>query len=461
MGRSRNVLQDLIKPFALEAAKQEANRFPATELVQLLMEIEPEKRAVAFRLLEKNKAIAVFEYLRPEDQAALVQAMDSPQVMELLGSLAEDDRVRLLDELPAKVAKRLVANLDPQQRQGVDLLLGYPDGSAGRIMTVRYLAVRETATVAAVLGTVRESQLEAENLTLIFVIDSQRYYRGFVRAVQLIQANPDQIITELMAGEAVAARARDRDLQAARLLKDYDLPALPVVDDEGRLLGDITFDDVIDLIESEATAAALSQAGVGNILSRDQAWSDRLVRGPIRYAIQLRIACLIITLIGGFVVGGVIQGFEEVLESLVFVAIFIPVVMDMGGNVGTQSTTVFARGLAWQQIDVQRYWGYLFRELRIGVIMGVILGTTAGVVAYVWQGVPNGYPQLGLAVGLSLFAVVTLAAVLGAFLPWLLLRFGFDHGPAADPFITTIKDFTGLLLYFYLVQLLMGGGIGA
>ncbi|HIK24516.1 MAG TPA: magnesium transporter, partial [Thermosynechococcus sp. M46_R2017_013] len=252
---------------------------------------------------------------------------------------------------------------------------------------------------------------------------------------------------DLVQGQKLAIAVTAPELAAAKLLKEYNvpaIPAIPLVDQEGRLVGDITFDDVIDL------------AGVGNLLNRDQVWSERLVRGPIRYAVQLRIICLIITLIGGMIVGGVIQYFEEVLEAVVAVAIFIPVVMGMGGNVGTQSTTVFARGLAWQHIDIRHYGGYLFREFRIGAIMGLILGTAGGLIALVWQGLPNGIPQLGLAVGLSLFVVITFAAVLGALLPWILLKLGFDHGPAAAPFITTIKDFTGLLLYFYLVSAFLG-----
>ncbi|MEN9276479.1 MAG: magnesium transporter, partial [Gloeomargarita sp. GMQP_bins_5] len=260
----------------------------------------------------------------------------------------------------------------------------------------------------------------------------------------------------LARGQDTAVTVTTPALQAAKRLKELDLPAIPVVDSEGRLVGDLAFDDVLDLIEAEATGAMLAKAGVGKLLERDQGWSERLVRGPIRYAIQLRIVCLIITLIGGMLVGAVIQNFEEILEAVVAVAIFIPVVMDMGGNVGTQSTTIFARGLAWGHIDIHQYMGYLLRELRIGALMGLILGTAGGLIAWLWQGIPNGVPQLGLAVGLALFTVITLAAVLGALLPWLLLKLGFDHGPAADPFITTIKDFTGLLLYFLLVSWLLG-----
>ncbi|NMF81976.1 magnesium transporter [Nodosilinea sp. P-1105] len=452
----QNVLNDLLQPFALEAAKEEANRIPSAELVQLLMDIEPSKRVLAFRLLDKDKALRVFEYLRPDDQAELISSMESPDVTGLLEGLDVDDRVRLFEELPAKVAKRLMANLSPEARNAANVLMNYPEGSAGRLMNLRLLAVRSTATVGATLATIRESSLEAEDLVLVFVIDEKRYYKGFVRPVWLIKADPNQLISDVLDGETIAVRAVDDELKAAHLLKTYDLPAIAVVDSEGRLIGDITFDDVIDLVEEEATETILEQAGVGGLLTRDQGWSEKLVRGPSLYAIRLRIIFLIVTLIGGFLVGGVIERFEETLEAVVAAAVFIPLVMDMGGNVGTQSSTIFARGLAWNQISPPQFMAYLLREIRIGLVMGVVLGVIAGVVAYLWQGAPNGIPQLGLAVGLALALVMTLGATLGALLPMIMLKAGFDHGPGADPFITTIKDFVGLWIYFALVGWLVG-----
>ena len=362
----------------------------------------------------------------------------------------------LFEELPAKITKRLIANLSPEARDGVNLLLGYPENSAGRLMSLRYLAVRNHITAGAALASVRESNLKDDELDIVFLIDSQRFYRGFVRTVRLIKANPDTPIEMLLDGDNVAVCASSPEMQAAKMLKDYDLPALPVVDSEGRLLGDITFDDAIDLIQEEAAAAALSQGGVTNLLTRDKVWSDRLIKGNAWYAIRLRILCLIITLIGGMLVGGLIEQFEEVLGAVVASAVFIPLVMDMGGNVGTQSTTIFARGLAWEHINIKNYLPYLLRELRIGAMMGVILGTTSGVISYFWQGLPNGVPLLGLAVGLALFCVVILGAMLGSILPWVMLKLGFDHATGADPFVTTIKDFTGLWIYFSLVGFLLG-----
>ena len=453
----QNAFNDLsLQPRALEVAKETANQLKFIDLVRSLSQLEPKKRVLAFRLLDKSRAIAVFEYLTPEKQAELIREMENPEVMNILEALDPDDRVKLFEELPAKITNRLIANLSPEARASVNLLLGYPENSAGRLMNLRYLAVHNHITAGEALAAVRESHLNDDELEVVFIIDAQRFYRGFVRTVRLIKANPTTPMELLLDGANVAVRATDSQMQAAQMLKNYDLPALPVVDSEGRLLGDITFDDVIDVIQEEATAAALSQAGVGNLLSRDKVWSDRLIRGNAWYAIRLRILCLIITLIGGMLVGGLIEQFEDVLETVVAAAIFIPLVMDMGGNVGTQSTTIFARGLAWNHINVNDFIPYLLREMRIGAMIGVILGTIAGIISYVWQGLPNGIPLLGLAVGMSLFCVVMLGAVLGAILPWVMLKLGFDHATGADPFITTVKDFTGLWIYFTLVGLFLG-----
>jgi magnesium transporter len=201
---------------------------------------------------------------------------------------------------------------------------------------------------------------------------------------------------------------------------------------------------------------AVDSSNLTQLLQRDNRWSARLTQGSVGYALKVRIAFLLVTLMGGMAVGGVIEAYEGTLEAVVAAAIFIPVVMDMGGNVGTQSTTIFARGIAWQHISLPDFIHYVWREVKIALLMGIILGLLGGIIAYYWQGLPNDTPGIGLAVGLSLLIVITVASILGTVLPWIMLKLGFDHGPGADPFITTIKDFTGLIIYFALVNLFVG-----
>lgn len=451
-----NVLEKALQQPSMEAAKEKVNQLNTFELARSLTRLDYQNQAIAFRLLDKNKAIEVFEFLTHDQRADLIEAMEDPSVAELVEKLDPDDRVQLLEELPAKITKSLIADISPEARASVNTLLGYPEKSVGRIMSPRYLAVRNYTRVSEVLEAIRSSKLRSNELEIVFVIDSERFYQGYIWLATLVRSNPERPVEELLGNNGVAVGTHDNEMQAVDILKGYDLPAIPVVDREGRLVGAVTFDDVIDLMEEEATDAALAQAGVRDLRGQDKLRSHKVVKGSIGYAVQLRLLFLAITLIGGLIVGGVIDYFEETLEAVVAAAIFIPLVMDMGGNVGTQSSTIFARGLAWQQIDANKFLPYLLREITVGAIMGAVLGTAAGAIAYFWQGQPQGVPQLGLAVGLALFGAVLLGAILGSILPWLLLKLNVDQATAADPFITTIKDFLALLLYFLLVDWFIG-----
>ncbi|WP_298983861.1 magnesium transporter [Caldilinea sp.] len=449
-------LQKLLNNGELNTIKEQQASWSVYEVIKLMQELPSAQRILLFRLLDKDRAIDVFERLDTTQQTDLVQAMADPEAVQLFEKLDPDLRVHLFDELPAKVTKRLLAALSPEARESVNVLLNYPPESVGRIMNPRYLAVRSHNTVREALAVLRSSNLEDDELRVIFVIDEKRYYKGVVSLTRLVRAEPDAKIETLLEGSDVFVRASEKRTVAARLLKQYDLVALPVVDGEGRLVGAVSFDDVIDVLEEEASETMYQMAGIVDVRrQRDIIHSEKLTRGPILYAVSVRIVFLLVTVAGGLVTGGLIDQFEEVLAKILAAAVFIPLVMDMGGNVGTQSTTIFARGLALGHIDLAKFWWHVRREVGIGLVMGLLLGVVTGVIAWQWQGIPNGFPQIGIAVGVSICAVVTLATFLGFLLPYTLTKLGFDHAPGADPFITTIKDFTGLALYFSLVNFLL------
>ncbi len=425
-------------------------------IIGVMQQLPKAQRVILFRLLDKNRAIEVFERLDGADQSELVQAMTAPDAVQLLEELHPDQRAAIFDELPAKVTKRLLLALSPEARAAVNVLLGYPEESAGRIMNPRYLAVRATDTVAEALAAVRASELDRDELRTLFVIDEGRVYQGLVSLAALVKAAPQTLVGDLIEDADIYVGATEKRLVAARLLKQHDLVALPVVDKEKRMVGVVAFDDVIDVLEEEASELFYQKAGIVDVRrERDVIHSQKLTQGPIWYAVGLRIVFLLVTVVGGLAVGSLIETFEDTLAAILTAAIFIPIVMDMGGNVGTQSTTTFARGVALGHIKLERFWRHIGREVLVGLVMGVILGVVTGVIAWQWQGIPNGIPQIGIALGVAIFTVVTLATFLGFFLPWLLMKLGFDHAPGADPFITTIKDFTGLALYFTLVSVLI------
>lgn len=326
------------------------------------------------------------------------------------------------------------------------------------VMSSNYISIEQHESVDSALATIRLSPLENKHVSLILVIDNYGRYQGLVRLSRLLRSEATVKVSQLMTGEEDFARYDASSLEGAKLLQRKDLPLLPIIDEQKKLLGVLTFDDAMDVLEQASSDDMYWKAGVGDVTHHNDAVrSEKLTQGAIGYTLKVRLAFLTVTLIGGLLVGGLIDHFEEVLGAILALAIFIPLVMDMGGNVGTQSSTIFARGLALGHIKMDQFFkNHMLRELKVGLAMGLLLSTMAGLIAYYWQGVPNDIPMLGVVVGVALMFSVTTGSLLGFLLPWLMLKIGVDHAPGADPFITTIKDFSGLAVYFLMAAWLLG-----
>ncbi len=321
-----------------------------------------------------------------------------------------------------------------------------------------FVYVTEGAKVAEAIDAVRRSRVPAGQAACVFVIDAQGHYKGFARLSVLLRADAESTVNAYIDGADLAAPHDMEQEAAARRLQLKDVPLLAVVNARSVMIGVLTFDDAMDILEQETTDDIMFKAGVGDVFNTDDhIRSERLTQGPIWYTVRVRILFLMVTLAGGLIVGGLIDSFEDVLGAVIALAIFIPLVMDMGGNVGTQSSTIFARGFALGHVTMQDFWRKSFaREAAVGLVMAVGIALVAGTVAYFWQGLPNDIPQLGVVVGVALFTSVFTAACLGFLMPYVMVKMGIDHAPGADPFITTIKDFTGLLVYFLMASWLIG-----
>ncbi len=303
-----------------------------------------------------------------------------------------------------------------------------------------------------VLDDIRYSEIGAERagkrtIQPVFQCMSQDYLNmpDSTAAAQAVERVRDSQLPNGAAGSIFVHGGNGRHIGFVRLSA-----LLPILDAHARLAGVLQFDTAMDILEEEASEDVYKKAGIGDLIHQQElVRSETLTSGGIGYPVKVGLTFLMVTLAGGLTVGGLIDFFEGALEALVALAIFIPMVMDMGGNVGTQSTTIFARGLALGHIDLGQFFcKHVGRELLVGSTMGVVLATPGGLIAYFWQGTPNDMPLLGVVVGVALMFSVTTACLLGFLLPWLLLKLGVDHAPGADPFITTIKDFTGLGVYF-------------
>ncbi len=436
----------------VQSLKEVVNEANNLDIIQLIDDIPPEQWIVLFRLLNKEKALEVFEILDTNLQQKLISMFREERAVEIFSQMEPDDRARLLDELPARVAKKLLSSLSKEDRYKTSILMGYSPETAGRIMTPEYVRLRRDQTAQEALENIRRQGKDKEMVYTLYVTDATRKLEGVVSLRELIIASPEQKVEEIMTEKVMSVTTETDQEEVARLLQDLDLLAVPVVDREDRLVGIITIDDAVDVLEQETTEDIFDKVGLTSFASQESGRSQRLVSGSIFEVWKIRIPFLIITLIGGLLAGAVIDAYEETLEAIAAVAIFIPVIMDMGGNIGTQSSTIFTRAFVLGHINVKKFASHWLREVAIGLSIGALMGVAAGIIASLWQQEPN----FGYAVGISLTLTITLATALGYLVPFILVRMGFDQAAGSDPFITTIKDISGLFIYFFFVSVFLG-----
>ena len=403
-------------------------------------------QALAFRLLNKNEAIEVYEYLDPSVQQNLLDRLRSNEVLELVEEMSPDDRVRLFDELPAKVVRRLLAELSPEERRVTAQLLGYASETAGRLMTTEFIDLKEFLSVSQALKLVRQRATFSETIYSLYVTDKERHLTGILSLRDLVVADPESLIGEVMTREVVNVRTDTDQEEVARAIQRYDFLALPVVDLEKRLVGIVTVDDVIDVIEQEATrdiyAAGAVQAG-------DE---DDYFQSNLFVVARRRIVWLAVLVLANGLTTQVIARNDEVLKQVVLLAAFIPLLIGAGGNVGAQSSTVVIRGLSTQRIQRLGLLKAIAREALAGALLGILMAIFVVPFAW-WQG--EG-PLVATAVGISLMAITTLAATAGAALPLLFDRMGLDPALMSAPFITTATDVAGVLIYLKTASWLVG-----
>ncbi|HVL80960.1 MAG TPA: magnesium transporter [Actinomycetota bacterium] len=429
----------------IEQTQRHLGEMSPHEIADELERLDREERALAFRLLPRDRALEVFEDLDAPLQQELLEALRDESVRRLFEEMDPDDRARLLDELPAKVAKRLVAGLSPHERALTSVLLGYPEESAGRIMSPEYVNLRASMTVEEALAKVRRAGQEAETVYALPVTDDQRRLVGVVGLRALVLASPQMHVSALMTPkeEVVFGRVTDDQEDAARLVGDASLIALPVVDSEDRLVGIITFDDAMAVLERESTED-VARAGASQPLDRPYLASSlfQVARSRAMWLLLLGVAATLTV--------NVLQYFEDTLDEVVTLALFIPLLMGTGGNTGAQSVTTIVRAMALGEVRFGDVLRVIWREARVGILLGAILGVLAFLpVSIFFDG------DLALVISLTLISVCTLAATAGSLLPMLAKRVGVDPAVVSAPLITTFVDATGLVIYFLIAKAIL------
>jgi magnesium transporter len=437
----RSQLEILLEQENLPGAKSLLVPVQPVDIAEAIEGLPESMQLIAFRLLSKTEAIEVYEHLDSTVQQALIEEFKRQEVIDIVDKMSPDDRVRLFDELPAKVVSRLLAELSPEERTKTNLLLGYEEDTAGRIMTPEYIALKETLTVTETLEKIRNLARVSEIIYYLYVTDASRCLRGIVSLRDLVISSPQKTLGEIMAKEVVSVHTDTDQEKVARMIQRYDLLALPVVDREERLVGVVTVDDVIDILEQEATEDIYALGGVQSV-------GDNYFQTNLFTVARRRVIWLFVLLITNTMTAKIIDSQHEILEKVVVLAAFIPMLTGTGGNVGAQSSTVVIRGLNTDEMRDLGPGQVVFREALAGLLLGAILGTVATIWAFWLQG--NFW--VALSVGFSLVAIALLASVAGSGLPFMFKSLGLDPALMSAPFITTAVDVLGVLIYFYIAR---------
>lgn len=415
---------------------------PDAELVSVFERLTLRQRAVIFRLLPKETAVAVFDALDPALQGDLLEGLHDTEVARLFAELDPDDRAWLLEEVPAVLATRLLRDLPGSERTLTAALLGYPQGSVGRRMTPEYVSVRERATVAIALDRVRDRLADAETVYTIPVLDNARRIVGIVSLRELLAADPNAEISTLMQ-EAHTAKAADSAEEAARRCTDLLLLALPIVDSEQRLVGMLTIDDAVRILEFEESEDSARQGGTEPL-------RRPYLSTPVRTLVRSRVVWLLVLAVGATLTVQVLEVFEATLEQVTVLALFVPLLIGTGGNTGNQAATTVTRALALGDVRPRDILRVLSRELRTGAMLGLLLGTLGFAIASLIYSI-----EIGLVIGLTLLAVCTVAAAVGGSMPLLARAVKVDPAVFSNPFISTFVDATGLIVYFVIARTIL------
>jgi magnesium transporter len=440
-------LRPLIEQRNLEGAKGLLVPVRAIDIAEAIEGLPQTMQLVAFRLLPRGKAVEVYEYCSTDVQEALIQEFQDQEILDIVDSMAPDDRASLFDELPPQVVRRILAQLTPEERAATSQLLGYRPETAGRLMTPEYISLGEELTVAEAGEQVRSLARDREVSYYIYVTDASQTLTGVISLRDLLLAEPTQALREVMNREVIYAQTDTDQEEAAQLIQRYDLAALPIVDRERILVGVMTVDDAMDVLQIEATEDIYT---MGAVRSEGKSYFQSNLLSVTRK----RIPWLSVLLLTNVLTIFVMSNFEEILDEVVALAFFTPLLIDTGGNVGAQSSTVVIRALSTDELKHRKTVWVILRETLAGGMLGILLGVAVIVLAYVLMG----EAQVGLAVGISLFCIAMIAATTGAGLPFLFHAMGFDPALMSAPFITTVVDILGIFIYLSIATVLLGIG---
>ncbi len=427
-------LEALIEARDFASLREETRNWPAGDLADLMEPLPAEKEAVVFRLLPREQAAQVFSNLPIEHQQDLLKAMAHEEVVHILNDMSDDDRTELLEELPAQVTQKLLNSLSPEERRRASQLLGYAENSVGRLMTPHFVRVRPHWTVAQALDHIRRYGTDSETMSLIYVIDENGRLIDDLRIRQILLAAPETLISDLMDKRFVALKATDDQEVAVEAFREADLNALPVTDSQGVLIGIVTVDDIFDVAEEEATEDIQKMGG-------SEALDEPYMEIAIPSMVRKRATWLIVLFLSEMLTATAMSRFETEIARAVVLSIFVPLVISSGGNSGSQASTLIIRAMALGEVTLKDWWRVMRREILSGLSLGTILGIIGFIRISTW----------------ALLFHLLWGTLSGSMLPFLLRRIGLDPATSSAPFVATLVDVSGLVIYFTVAAIILRG----
>ena len=434
-----NIIQKLIDEKKYFEIRKYLNDLNIVEVSELLNQFESSELIMIFRLLSKNRAADVFSYLDSEHQEMIIKTMTDVETKNIFDELYFDDIVDIIEEMPSNVVKKILKNTDAKDRHTINLLLKYPENSAGSIMTTEYMDLKKDMTASSAIFKIRDVMEDMANVDTCYVIDEGRRLEGVISLKELITSEDDEPIQNLMNKNVISVHANDDQEKVAEIIKKYNLIVLPVTDDENRLLGIITIDDVMDVVEQEATEDFHRMAGISPV-------EESYLKTSAFTMARQRISWLIVLMISATFTGRIISKYEDVLQSVVILSSFIPMLMDTGGNAGAQSSTIVVRALALGEVDTKNAnRDSQNKEFLISFIVAIVLAAINFLRIITLTKTPL---NVAMTVSVTLIFVVIISKIIGAFLPVIAKTFKMDPAIMAGPLITTILDALTLTIYF-------------
>ena len=431
-------IETLIEEKKYAEIKQIINEMNDYDIAELFEDLKTTEQLKLFRLLKKDIAADVFSYMETDTQSKLITLLSEKEAVDIINDMASDDAADLMDEIPANVVSRLLSKVDPEARRDINGLLNYPDDSAGSIMTTEYMDLKEENTIEDAIKKIKREYDDKETIDICFVTDKSRKLIGTVKLKDLVLNDEEKLIKDIMDDDIMSVTTLTDQEEVASIIQDYDLTSIPVVDTENKLVGIITIDDIIDIIEEEATEDIEKMAAITPT-------EKPYLKLSVLDLYKSRIPWLLLLMISATFTGKIIQHYEAALASYVVLTSFIPMLMDTGGNAGGQSSVTIIRGLSLNDIEYKDTLKVILKEIRVALLAGITLALANFVKLLVIDKVST---SVALVVCLTLVVTVIIAKIIGCSLPILAKKIGFDPAVMASPFITTIVDAISLIVYF-------------